>query len=58
MKNALKILIVFVVLIIVFKIGYTLSGSNRLDNYLPFFLTSDGWNKYEREANSPDKLVE
>jgi putative hemolysin len=52
MKKILIAITAVIILIVIFIFGYKISGSNKLDNYLPFFLTSDGWNKTERERNS------
>jgi uncharacterized protein YxeA len=52
-----KSLLIVSLLIICFIIWYKLSGSSKLDNFLPFLLTSDGWNQTERKINSENILV-
>ncbi len=38
----------FICLVVIWKNG-------SLNEYLPFFMTTDGWNKYEREMNTSVK---
>lgn len=49
MKNTLFVGIGLAVFLIIFYIWNT----GALNNYLPFFMTTDGWNTYEREINAP-----
>ncbi|QQR65072.1 MliC family protein [Candidatus Kaiserbacteria bacterium] len=47
--------IYIIIAIILFVFFAVVWKNGSLNNYLPFFMTTDGWNKYEREINTQEQ---
>ncbi len=55
MKKDNKYINFIIIFLVLFLVLFWRTG--KINNYLPFFLTTDGWNKIEREINTENILI-
>jgi len=51
-------IIYLIIGIVIFALAFLIWRTGNFNNYLPFFLTTDGWNKNEREINKLNNNLE